>query len=72
MSAQKEGWLCPRCGAVNAPWMPTCLSCKPAKSGRTITKPPRKGRDKPLQGRYAHCFAGGAPVAVDAPHRSPF
>ena len=23
----KEGWRCPVCGAVNAPWMPQC-SCK--------------------------------------------
>lgn len=21
-----EGWVCPRCGKVNAPWMPQC-SC---------------------------------------------
>lgn len=20
----REGWICPRCGRVNAPWMPTC------------------------------------------------
>lgn len=20
----REGWICPRCGRVNAPWMPNC------------------------------------------------
>ena len=20
----KEGWVCPRCGRVNAPWLPCC------------------------------------------------
>ena len=20
----KEGWVCPKCGTVNAPWMPAC------------------------------------------------
>lgn len=20
----REGWRCPNCGAINAPWMPTC------------------------------------------------
>lgn len=23
------GWICPQCGTVNAPWMPTCGSCNP-------------------------------------------
>ena len=24
----KEGWICPRCGKVNAPFIPNC-DCKP-------------------------------------------
>lgn len=24
----QEGWICPRCGQVNAPWVPKC-SCEP-------------------------------------------
>lgn len=24
----KEGWICPRCGKVNAPFIPSC-DCKP-------------------------------------------
>lgn len=23
----REGWLCPKCGIVNAPWMPYCWMC---------------------------------------------
>jgi len=25
-----QGWICPRCDRVNAPWMPCCL-CKDGK-----------------------------------------
>lgn len=31
----QEGWICPRCGKVNAPWMPNC-DCK---SGGSNTPP---------------------------------
>lgn len=27
----QNGWICPRCGKVNAPWMPAC-SCSPHDS----------------------------------------
>lgn len=27
----REGWICPRCGKVNAPWRPMC-DCKPLTS----------------------------------------
>lgn len=22
-----KGWVCPKCGTVNAPWMPFCINC---------------------------------------------
>lgn len=25
----QRGWECPKCGGVNAPWMPTCMTCQP-------------------------------------------
>lgn len=28
-TAPQEGWLCPRCGTVNAPWKGHC-DCRPA------------------------------------------
>lgn len=24
----QQGWLCPRCGRINAPWLPAC-DCTP-------------------------------------------
>lgn len=24
----QQGWLCPRCGRINAPWLPAC-DCNP-------------------------------------------
>lgn len=26
---QPVGWLCPKCGTVNNPSMPSCFECKP-------------------------------------------
>lgn len=26
LSASQKGWECPRCGRINAPWLP-CCSC---------------------------------------------
>ena len=23
----QEGWVCPKCGAVMAPWKPSCINC---------------------------------------------
>ena len=34
IEAQK-GWLCPRCAAVNAPWVPKC-DCKAKESGGAL------------------------------------
>ena len=27
----QEGWKCPQCGQVNAPWMSYCQGCAPQK-----------------------------------------
>ena len=27
----QQGWVCPRCGTVNAPWMPTCCKNPPLR-----------------------------------------
>ena len=32
----QEGWICPRCGKVNAPWNPWC-SCEPKQISNTNT-----------------------------------
>ena len=29
----EEGWICPKCGAVMAPWKPNCINC----TGNEIT-----------------------------------
>jgi hypothetical protein len=38
-----EGWRCPSCGAVYAPWMAKCSTCpiKVVRSGHTITITPQ-------------------------------
>lgn len=27
----QQGWECPRCKTIHAPFMPTCMNCKPPK-----------------------------------------
>lgn len=29
----QQGWVCPKCGRVNAPWMPTCGCVSSQTSG---------------------------------------
>ena len=36
-----KGWECPKCGAVYAPWVPTCSRCNDADDSRTIILPRR-------------------------------
>lgn len=35
---EKEGWICPRCKTVNAPFVPTCMNalCKPVVAAAAI------------------------------------
>lgn len=30
----QQGWICPICGTVNAPWMPSCCKKPDAREGR--------------------------------------
>ena len=38
-SSLKEGWICPRCGKVNAPWVPQCV-CAPKEPTAPVWDPP--------------------------------
>ena len=33
----QQGWVCPKCGRVNAPWMPTCGCTTPTFTADGIT-----------------------------------
>ena len=33
----QQGWVCPKCGAVMAPFVPTCWHCQPRYVITTIT-----------------------------------
>lgn len=37
-----EGWICPRCGVVNAPWSSRCACAAVTTSGTTNTPPSYK------------------------------
>lgn len=38
MNMSKEGWVCPICGRVNAPWVPEC-PCKGKQTTKGINIP---------------------------------
>jgi len=35
MTPPKQGWVCPNCGNVYAPWMPECTKCNAGYSPAT-------------------------------------
>ncbi len=42
----QSGWLCPVCGTVNAPWMPTCTG----KHVATVTVTTSESLTQPTEG----------------------
>ena len=53
----KEGWICPRCGRVWAPWIPQC-KCTVITS-TTVTS----GHSMPADSPEATCPPAGAPAS---------
>lgn len=43
----QQGWQCPVCMSVNAPWSPMCLGCQPGKQ-KTWTSPGTGTGEPPL------------------------
>ena len=37
----QQGWICPKCGRVNAPWMPTCGCVSSQTTGTAIDNFPQ-------------------------------
>lgn len=37
LSASQKGWECPRCGRINAPWLP-CCSCNKSTTYTTFSR----------------------------------
>ena len=41
ISFSQKGWECPRCGRINAPWLPCCSCYKSTTYTTTYTMPSR-------------------------------
>jgi len=48
--APSQGWQCPACGGVYAPWMTKCTECKPKTLGERMqaAQPPAPRISGPL------------------------
>ena len=47
-----EGWICPRCGKVNAPWMPQCTCSNNNGSKITCGQYKEKQNKKSVTNEY--------------------
>jgi hypothetical protein len=34
--AEQQGWICPKCGRVYAPWVKECEACNPVKTAPVV------------------------------------
>ena len=54
----KQGWVCPECGAVMAPWVTVCINC--TGDGRRLVPYelvyPLRPHSYPLSTLYTTCY----------------
>lgn len=60
-----KGWICPKCEAVYAPFVPNCMKC----IGKAKAPADRPRRNDPLRGYGdgVHCASGIHPSAGHKP-----